>query len=184
MKTNTIEIQNTYNFGKYYNPAYAHYNTKTTVACDRCKRISLDVCIGLQDVDLCMNCIEEMSEFMPQQPATKYYNGRRHGELDICYSKPRFDVIYKDGSYYNPASSHYKPETTNVTCDGCQRQSLKVCIGWQDYDMCVNCIKKMSTKEPLQNDLIQSQNMYSMTSHYLSNHVMKSLDHLLDKCER
>jgi hypothetical protein len=40
-------LENIYKNGKYYNPAWTHYNIeKIFVTCDRCQRTQLNICIG------------------------------------------------------------------------------------------------------------------------------------------
>ena len=47
--------------------------------------------------------------------------------------------VYKFGSYYNPASNHYG-NAANVVCDRCFKDNLDISIGWQTYDLCLQCI--------------------------------------------
>jgi hypothetical protein len=51
--------------------------------------------------------------------------------------------IYSKGKYYNPAWSHYGRHT-NVVCDRCKSSQLKVCIGWEKYDLCMKCVDQLS----------------------------------------
>ena len=51
--------------------------------------------------------------------------------------------IYKHGKYYNPAWDHYG-QGAIVSCDRCQRTQLKICLGWDKYDMCLKCAEEMS----------------------------------------
>ncbi len=53
-------------------------------------------------------------------------------------NKLNFVTIYKNGNYYNPATSRYRSDV-NVTCDRCQKTNLYDCIGWKDHDLCLNC---------------------------------------------
>ncbi len=52
--------------------------------------------------------------------------------------------ICKNGKYYNPASDHYPTSgpSTVVVCDRCQRNNLKVCVGYNDYDLCLKCVEE------------------------------------------
>ena len=56
--------------GTYYNPASSHYNTDTSVICDRCKRTNLDMCIGYDTYDLCLQCIQDISLQLKKQPVS------------------------------------------------------------------------------------------------------------------
>jgi hypothetical protein len=51
--------------------------------------------------------------------------------------------VYNNGTYYNPAWKHYGHKT-NVVCDRCKTTQLKVCIGWNKYDLCMQCIDDVS----------------------------------------
>lgn len=69
-------------FGKCYYPATDHYPhlSSVDVICDRCKITNLDACIGWNDFDLCMNCVnivkgfkrksKKKLEIVPQQKVT------------------------------------------------------------------------------------------------------------------
>ena len=52
--------------------------------------------------------------------------------------------VYKYGKYYNPAWTHYRRDDANVSCDRCHRTQLKVSIGWDKYDLCMDCVDKLS----------------------------------------
>lgn len=48
--------------GTFYFPASKHYDNQTVnVVCDRCHKIKLDVCIGYDLYDLCLPCVQEIS---------------------------------------------------------------------------------------------------------------------------
>ena len=56
-----------------------------------------------------------------------------------------FFKILTQGKYYYPASSHYSQnESISVTCDRCLTTNLKVCIGFDQYDLCLECISDLS----------------------------------------
>lgn len=55
-------FENIYKKGIYYNPAYLHYKKVCHVTCDKCKTTELSICIGLDDNDLCLNCIMEIDK--------------------------------------------------------------------------------------------------------------------------
>ncbi|AYV82002.1 MAG: hypothetical protein Homavirus2_6 [Homavirus sp.] len=74
--------------------------------------------------------------------------------MDDIYMK-----IYKYGTYYNPATNHYGA-VGSVNCDRCHRKLLDICIGWQTYDLCIECIQDINqhthvfvAKNPLSNPL-------------------------------
>jgi hypothetical protein len=47
--------------------------------------------------------------------------------------------VCKSGVYYNPAIKHYG-SICNITCDNCKKTKLDVCIGWDNYDLCLPCV--------------------------------------------
>lgn len=54
--------------------------------------------------------------------------------------------IYTHGTYYKPAYKHYPRadnSRTKVSCDRCQRSNLNSCIGWNTYDLCLECVSKV-----------------------------------------
>ncbi len=56
-----------------------------------------------------------------------------------------FFEIYKFGTYYFPANTHYGGPG-EVGCDRCLRTDIAACIGWGDHDMCLACISEINTK--------------------------------------
>ena len=54
--------------------------------------------------------------------------------------------VYKFGKYYNPASLHYKGPI-EVGCDRCDKHDIVACIGWGEYDICLECIAEMCKKD-------------------------------------
>lgn len=55
------EIQAVYLRGVRYEPAWKHYgNECTVVTCDRCGATALEVCMGLDDTDLCIPCVDTL----------------------------------------------------------------------------------------------------------------------------
>ena len=63
-----------YKYGTYYNPASKHYGGEetTNVVCDRCYKDHLDVCIGWQTHDMCLQCIHEISREL-KKTKTPYF---------------------------------------------------------------------------------------------------------------
>jgi hypothetical protein len=62
------------------------------------------------------------------------------------YMDQRIENTFKHGIYYNPATSHYLNQPNcNVVCDMCNRSSLKICIGYDDCDLCMRCADTLST---------------------------------------
>lgn len=88
------QLVDTYNNGRYYNPAWKHYG-RGTVNCDRCKASNLKVCIGYKELDLCMRCVEIMSELIPnndeQQVLTKMAQGIYRPETRIMMRQSTYE---------------------------------------------------------------------------------------------
>ena len=53
-------------------------------------------------------------------------------------SKETTSIIVSYGTYYHPATNHYN-NGQMVVCDRCFRQNLNACIGYNTYDLCLNC---------------------------------------------
>lgn len=53
---------------------------------------------------------------------------------------------YTQGRYYNPASDHYL-SVDHVVCDQCKRTHIDKCIGWEEYDLCISCVRILYTTE-------------------------------------
>ena len=66
------ELNNCFKNGKYYNPSTSHYNNPSTnVMCDRCHTNNLPVSIGYGQIDLCMQCVFEMSKINSKPKVAK-----------------------------------------------------------------------------------------------------------------
>jgi hypothetical protein len=56
--------------------------------------------------------------------------------------------IVNHGQYFNPASRHYPDmdlENDALSCDRCNRVGIESCIGWKDYDLCLECATDISS---------------------------------------
>lgn len=50
------------NNGIYFFPAWKHYgNQNLTINCDRCNKSNLQACIGHGDIDLCLSCVDQLT---------------------------------------------------------------------------------------------------------------------------
>ena len=58
-------FQNIRNHGTYYLPAWKHYGKYVYVKCDRCGRNNLPESYGWDKYDLCIQCIDDISNDMP-----------------------------------------------------------------------------------------------------------------------
>lgn len=54
-------------------------------------------------------------------------------------SEPYYRII-KEGTFYNPAINHYNKANGSVNCDRCKRHNLPCCIGFEDQDLCMDCV--------------------------------------------
>jgi len=68
----------------------------------------------------------------------------------------RDDIMYtvKYGTYYNPAGSHYNSPLANCVCDNCGKSNLKICIGWNECDICLCCVEQITNslyRDPYRN---------------------------------
>lgn len=61
---------------------------------------------------------------------------------NLCSDKQRLVELVKYGKYYNPAYQHYGQEGI-VYCDKCNKQDLSVCIGYETFDLCLNCVQEI-----------------------------------------
>jgi hypothetical protein len=57
----------------------------------------------------------------------------------------QYICIMVHGQYYNPASKHYddKYGETNVDCDRCKAVNITSCLGHNNMDLCVKCVKQI-----------------------------------------
>lgn len=67
------------------------------------------------------------------------------------------DYFYKYGIFYNPASKHYNVGgNTSVQCDLCKKKSLPKSVGYNQFDLCIECYKKHRPK-PVVQPVVQSE---------------------------
>lgn len=64
-------------------------------------------------------------------------------------NKPNLQLAAKEGTYYNPAYTHYVKNDKNdntiiVSCDRCNRDNLPVCIGFGEVDLCLKCATELT----------------------------------------
>ena len=86
-------------FGTYYNPVYKHYGGSANVVCDKCHQPNLNICIGYQQHDLCIPCVETITNELQRQsshicPIAPYgYDSegriRTHWCTTAEYSRPK-----------------------------------------------------------------------------------------------
>lgn len=58
----------------------------------------------------------------------------------------QFINICKYGTYYNPAEKHYDNQVCDVICDRCRKQKLAICIGWENFDLCLRCVEDVNSQ--------------------------------------
>lgn len=52
--------------------------------------------------------------------------------------------VIDNGTYYYPAWMKYGMKNVNVLCDRCGKQHLRVCIGIDEIDLCLDCISDLT----------------------------------------
>lgn len=91
------EILYTTKYGTYYNPATSHYNKPfVNVICDNCHKENLKSCIGHNNCDLCLECVDKINNnsHFPTSPfvdlpfPTPSYYSTRLPSGTICYNVP------------------------------------------------------------------------------------------------
>lgn len=56
-------------YGKFYFPAWKHYgDSRADVVCDKCLKPNLSACIGYNDQDLCLSCVDEIANYECNEP--------------------------------------------------------------------------------------------------------------------
>jgi hypothetical protein len=59
--------------GKFYYPAWSHYNKVVIVVCYKCGKSELKACIGFDNYDLCITCVEELTKsYSYELPSDRY----------------------------------------------------------------------------------------------------------------
>lgn len=81
---------------------------------------------------------------------------------DNSITKENMLNLCKYGTYYNPATKHYN-NNANVVCDRCFRNNLDACIGWQTYDLCLQCVNTVNN-DPLSKPTKPSEPKYVVTT--------------------
>lgn len=59
--------------------------------------------------------------------------------------------IVSSGKYYYPAYTHYSLTPVNVRCDFCSKSNLECAIGFEDKDLCLNCVEILANENNLNN---------------------------------
>jgi hypothetical protein len=59
------------------------------------------------------------------------------------YEQLGYFKLLENGTYYYPAWKHYNRKT-NVFCDRCNKQNLRACVGYSQFDMCLSCVDKLT----------------------------------------
>ncbi len=81
--------------------------------------------------------MRDYQECEPRNTHSSYFIGTHSKECE---------QVYLHGTYYNPASDHYKGNGS-VVCDRCSRENLAICIGYKNNDLCIPCVKEMSNQK-------------------------------------
>ena len=103
-----MDLQKVVTNGKYYYPANLHYGKDVCVVCDRCGHKNLIACIGYEEHDLCLSCVESMVNKLPQfsnfppEPAPIIHRDEERRKIEIEYIP-----IGRDDKYRIPKNIHY-----------------------------------------------------------------------------
>lgn len=65
--------------------------------------------------------------------------------MDTNIDQENINKLVKYGIYYNPACKHYNQEG-EVICDKCHKRNLTICIGYETFDMCLQCVQEEDDK--------------------------------------
>jgi hypothetical protein len=66
-------------------------------------------------------------------------------------------VIISKGQIFCPAYLHYGSKELNISCNYCGRKNLACCVGYENYDLCMECVDKI-TRPSQQNHNFLKQN--------------------------
>lgn len=83
------KIEAAFRDGKVYDPAWTHYGKKgTVVICDRCGASGLTACVGLDNTDICMSCMDILKD-----PAKRRLDEtqRAVAKVSACLPSPGLD---------------------------------------------------------------------------------------------
>ena len=64
--------------GKFYYPAWTHYNTFITVICYKCEKSELKACIGYNKYVLCIKCVDELTKVYSYELSPDKYSSYVH----------------------------------------------------------------------------------------------------------
>ena len=81
-------------------------------------------------------------------------------------TKPCIIEVYKKGTYYNPATNHYRVPGT-INCDGCGKKNITTCIGYKETDVCLECISRMELLQQF-NPKMKNQATYGKQYMYIN----------------
>ena len=99
---NSNQFKNIVKKGVYYYPAWKHFGLiPTNVACDRCNKNNLIACIGYQDNDLCLDCVENVTKLLHKN------------NLPVQKTQTKFK-IYKEPPNWNGIDKNFKNRTFMV----------------------------------------------------------------------
>lgn len=60
--------------GQYFNPAIKHYGYKGIVICDICGKFNLKTCVGYNQHDMCLKCVDDHMNIQNNNNSTELYN--------------------------------------------------------------------------------------------------------------
>lgn len=106
---------NVVKYGKYYYPAWTHYKKENAnVVCDRCAKTKLVVSIGLENTDLCLQCVDTVSKLVYKP---KIHLDCLPKDLDIKNSSSKIDhaTYIEENLQTRMAQSMFTNNLNNMT---------------------------------------------------------------------
>lgn len=101
-------LENIVKFGVYYFPADKHYYSGTIVQCDKCLKSNLRACIGYGNLDLCLNCTDQVESRMSRiNPPSIHFNPPMIGSelMQPSTSSSQLRTYMMDGAARPPMQS-------------------------------------------------------------------------------
>ena len=102
-------LENIVKFGVYYFPADKHYYSGTIVQCDKCLKSNLRACIGYGNLDLCLNCTDQVESRMSRiNPPPIHFNPPMIGGSELMQpstSSSQLRTYMMDGAARPPMQS-------------------------------------------------------------------------------
>ena len=91
-------------YGKFYNPGNLHYSKPNTIVnCDKCRKNNISMCIGYNDLDLCLKCASEIEDIYRRDLNPVYLDNIGEPKLQAQMEISIFDA--RDNKNYNHSTT-------------------------------------------------------------------------------